>query len=134
MTNLDLLALDKALNSLDTFKFDGVTTWKLAKNLRKVRTAAGDLKTAQQKLIAKHANGSKQLAQDSDEGRAYLEEWGALLDGTTEFEPHKLKLAELRVGDGTDKVTTPDGQRVDSCPTNAIPAGVLAALEPIIEE
>lgn len=134
MTNLDLLALDKALNSLDAFKFDGTTTWKLAKNIRKVRTAAGDLKVAQQKLITKHMNGSKTLQQDTPEGRAYLEEWGAYLDGTTDFEPHKLKLAELRVGDGTDKLTTPDGQRVDSHPTNAIAPAVLAALEPIIEE
>lgn len=133
MTNSELMALTDALRKLDTFKFDAGVIYAIAKNIRKTTMAAEALMSQRVAIMRKHANGAPEMKHDSPEGRAYLEEWGALLEEPATFEPHKIKLSDLKLGDGTDR-TTLDGQRVEVGPTNAIPPSVLAALEPIIEE
>lgn len=133
MKNAELLALTDALRKLDAFKFDAGVIYAIAKNIRKATSASESIMFKQGEIARRHANGAAELKKDSVEGRAYLEEWGELLEAEASFEPHRIKLGDLKLGDGTDK-TTLNGERVEVGPTNAIPPGVLAALYPIIED
>lgn len=122
VNNRTVLNTVAALRRLDgdkdrTFKFSALTSYQLAKMLRRLQDSADLVDKLRTDLAKKHGIGLKR-AQDEDPMAlaAFSEDFNQILDQETEITPISLKLGELNLE------------------TNLIPVSVIAALDWLIVE
>lgn len=114
-----LLELRAALQALDTFSFDGKTSYTLMRNLNWISSEITTLDSVRQKML-------KELGDPKETDPAYkdfISKWQEFLLSDVEMKDlRKIKFETLNVGNDISKKE------------NVISLRILHALEPIIED